>query len=179
MIRLFDYLRLHQLKAQLEFDLTLARGLDYYTGAIIEVLAKDIDIGSVCGGGRYDDLTGIFGLDNVSGVGVSFGAERIYDVLDQLSLYPEEVTTGTRLLFVNFGEPEEKYILGILPQFREAGIASEIYPESAKLKKQMNYANQKNIPFVALVGEKELKNNVISLKDMDSGVQRCAILSDF
>jgi histidyl-tRNA synthetase len=172
MVQLFDYLGSLELHAQLEFDLTLARGLNYYTGAIIEVLAKDMDIGSVCGGGRYDDLTGIFGLENVSGVGVSFGADRIYDVLDQLKLYPEEVTTGTRLLFVNFGKEEEKYILGILPQFRAAGIAAEIYPESTKLKKQMNYANQKNIPYVALVGEKEIKDNVISLKDMDSGDQR-------
>jgi histidyl-tRNA synthetase len=172
MVRLFDCLGSLELHAQLEFDLRLARGLNYYTGAIIEVLAKDMDIGSVCGGGRYDDLTGIFGLDDVSGVGVSFGADRIYDVLDQLELYPEEVTTGTRLLFVNFGKGEEKYIIGILPQFREAGIATEIYPESAKLKKQSNYANQKNIPFVALVGEQEIKDNVISLKDMDSGDQR-------
>jgi histidyl-tRNA synthetase len=152
-------------------DLSLARGLNYYTGAIIEVLAKDVQIGSVCGGGRYDDLTGIFGMEDVSGVGVSFGADRIYDVLEQLELFPGDVTSATRIMFVNFGEAEAAHILGILPKFREAGISSELYPEAAKLKKQMNYANQKNIPFVALVGEDEMKNSQISLKDMGSGEQ--------
>ena len=172
MHRLFEYIGACNLKAEVELDLTLARGLNYYTGAIIEVLARDIDIGSICGGGRYDDLTGIFGLADISGVGVSFGADRIYDVLGQLDLYPEEVRTGTRLMFVNFGGPEEKYILGILTAFREAGIATEIYPDHAKLKKQMNYAHQKGIPFVALVGEKEMQKKIISLRDMGSGEQK-------
>ncbi len=172
MVRLFDYLESREMKAEIELDLTLARGLNYYTGAIIEVLAREVNIGSICGGGRYDDLTGIFGMENVSGVGVSFGADRIYDVLDHLDLYPEEVTTGTRLMFVNFGHAEEKYILGILPEFRDAGIASEIYHDSVKLKKQMIYANQKGIPFVALVGENELKGKVLTLRDMESGEQK-------
>ncbi|MFC2098609.1 histidine--tRNA ligase [Bacteroidota bacterium] len=172
MIRLFNYIETLKLTSQVEIDLTLARGLNYYTGAIIEVLAKDVSIGSVCGGGRYDDLTGIFGLQDVSGVGVSFGADRIYDVLDQLDLYPDEVKTGTQLFFVNFGEAEEKYILGILSEFRNAGISTEIYPDHTKLKKQMTYANQKGIPFVALVGENEIKNKVLSLKDMVSGEQK-------
>jgi len=171
MIRLFEYLGTYKFSGRIELDLTLARGLNYYTGAIIEVLSKEIKIGSICGGGRYDDLTGIFGLKDVSGVGVSFGADRIYDVLEQLDLYPDAVKTGTRLLFVNFGEAGEKHILDILPRFRNAGIATEIYPDYAKLKKQMNYANQKGIPFVALVGEKEINTNVLSLKDMNSGGQ--------
>jgi histidyl-tRNA synthetase len=172
MDRLFGYLGLVELKSKVELDLTLARGLNYYTGAIIEVLAENASIGSVCGGGRYDDLTGIFGLPDVSGVGVSFGADRIYDVLDQLDLYPEEVSTGTRLLFINFGEKEEEYILRLLPEFRNAGISTEIYPEGAKLKKQMSYANQKGIPWVALIGEQEMAGKVLSLKNMESGEQK-------
>ena len=172
MNHLFDYLESHGMKAQIELDLTLARGLNYYTGAIIEVLSPDVKIGSICGGGRYDDLTGIFGLENVSGVGVSFGADRIYDVLNQLDLFPEEVISGTRLLFINFGPYEEKHILGILAEFRDAGIATEIYPDSVKLKKQMTYANKKDIPFVALVGENEIKNKFLTLKDMESGDQK-------
>ncbi len=172
MEHLYDYLESQNLGTRIELDLTLARGLNYYTGAIIEVLARDLDIGSICGGGRYDDLTGIFGLENVSGIGVSFGADRIYDVMDQLNLFPVEVKTGTWLLFVNFGETEEKYILGILHYFRDAGIPSEIYPDPAKLKKQMSYANQKGIPYVALVGEKEIQGNILSLKDMESGQQK-------
>ncbi len=176
MERLFDYLEIREMKSGLELDLTLARGLNYYTGAIIEVLADEVKIGSICGGGRYDDLTGIFGLEDVSGVGVSFGADRIYDVLDQLELFPEEVSTGTRLLFINFGEKEENYILSILPGIRDADIPAEIYPDPAKLKKQMSYANQKGIPYVALVGEREMNNNVISLKDMTSGEQKeCSV----
>jgi histidyl-tRNA synthetase len=172
MVRLFDYLESCEMEARVEFDLALARGLDYYTGTIIEVLSTRINIGSICGGGRYDDLTGVFGLEDVSGVGISFGADRIYDVLDQLNLFPEEAVSGARLLFVNFGEAEEKYILGILPDFRDAGIPSEIYPDHAKLKKQMSYANQKGIPFVALVGEKEMAGKVLSLKDMETGEQK-------
>lgn len=172
MVRLFDYLESCEMEARVEFDLALARGLDYYTGTIIEVLSTRINIGSICGGGRYDDLTGVFGLEDVSGVGISFGADRIYDVLDQLNLFPEEAVSGARLLFVNFGEAEEKYILGILPDFRDAGIPSEIYPDHAKLKRQMSYANQKGIPFVALVGEKEMAGKVLSLKDMETGEQK-------
>ena len=171
MITLFKYLENQELKADLELDLTLARGLNYYTGAIIEVLSKDVQIGSVCGGGRYDDLTGIFGLEDVSGVGVSFGADRIYDVLHQLELFPKKVITGTRLLFINFGTTEEKYILTILSEFRKAGIETEIYPDQAKLKKQMIYANGKGIPYVALVGENEISNNVLTIKDMETGMQ--------
>jgi histidyl-tRNA synthetase len=172
MSHLFSYISRLKLKSEIELDLTLARGLNYYTGAIIEVLAEDIRIGSVCGGGRYDDLTGEFCMPDVSGVGVSFGADRIYDVLDQLDLYPEEVKTGTQLLFVNFGESEEIYILSILSKFRDAGISSEIYPEHAKLKKQMTYANQKGIAFVALVGENEISKEILTLKDMESGDQK-------
>jgi len=176
MVNLFNYLTIPDIKSRVELDLTLARGLNYYTGAIIEVQSDEVKIGSICGGGRYDDLTGIFGLENVSGVGVSFGADRIYDVLDQLELFPEEISTGTRLLFTNFGEKEERYILGILSRFRDAGIGSEIYPDHAKLKKQMSYANQKFIPYVALVGEEEINKNVISLKDMVTGEQReCSV----
>ena len=172
MIRLFEYLDNRDLKASVELDLTLARGLNYYTGAIIEVLSTDVNIGSVCGGGRYDDLTGIFGLEDVSGVGVSFGADRIYDVLHQLGLFPEKVITGTRVLFINFGTAEEKYILSILPEFREAGIETEIYPDQAKLKKQMSYANVKGIPFVALVGENEIIKNILTIRDMETGMQK-------
>ncbi len=172
MIRLFDYLQGQALKANVGLDLTLARGLNYYTGAIIEVLANDVKIGSVCGGGRYDDLTGIFGLEDVSGVGVSFGADRIYDVLHQLGMFPKKVITGTRVLFINFGPAEEKYILTVLPDFRKAGIETEIYPDQAKLKKQMSYANGKGIPFVALVGENEISKNIITIKDMETGMQK-------
>ncbi len=172
MTRLFEYLELLDLKAQVELDLRLARGLNYYTGAIIEVLASEMKIGSLCGGGRYDDLTGIFGLEDVSGVGISFGADRIYDVLDQMKLYPEEVTTGTRLMFVNFGEAEQRYILKILPYFRSAGIPAEIYPESSKLHKQMSYADKNSIPFVALIGENEIRANTIKIRDMGSGKEQ-------
>ncbi len=172
MITLFGYLESHNLKASVELDLTLARGLDYYTGAIIEVLSTDVQIGSVCGGGRYDDLTGVFGLEGVPGVGVSFGADRIYDVLQQLDLFPKEVIMGTRILFINFGTAEEKYILSLLPAFRNAGIETEIYPDQARLKKQMGYANGKGIPFVALVGEHEMNKNLLTIRDMETGRQQ-------
>ena len=172
MIRLFEYLNSQDMKASVDLDLTLARGLNYYTGAIIEVLSNDMEIGSVCGGGRYDDLTGIFGLPDVSGVGVSFGADRIYDVLNQLGLFPKKVIRGTRILFINFGTAEEKYMLKILPEFRKAGIETEIYPDQAKLKKQMSYANVKGIPFVALVGENEISKSVLTIKDMETGMQK-------
>ena len=171
MATLFEYLDSQKLKAGVELDLTLARGLNYYTGAIIEVLSTDVPIGSICGGGRYDDLTGIFGLPDVSGVGVSFGADRIYDVLQQLDLFPKEVITGTRVLFINFGKDEEKYIMKVLPSFRKAGIETEIYPDQAKLKKQMSYANGKGIPFVILVGAEEISQNMLTVKDMESGKQ--------
>ena len=135
--------------ADLEFDLTLARGLNYYTGSILEVKSAEVSIGSICGGGRYDDLTGIFGLEGVSGVGISFGADRIYDVLNQLERFPERATLDTTLLFVNFGETEVKHIIPILGSLRKSGIATELYPEQAKMKKQMTYANSREIPFVA------------------------------
>jgi histidyl-tRNA synthetase len=171
MTRLFNYLDDVSLKADVKLDISLARGLNYYTGIIIEVLSADAEIGSICGGGRYDDLAGIFGLEHVSGIGISFGADRIFDVLQHLNLFPEEVTTGTRLLFINFGKAEEKFILSVLPEFRKAGIETEIYPDPAKLKKQMTYANNKSIPYVALVGENELDKKVLTLRNMQSGEQ--------
>ena len=171
MMNLLDYLDSLDLRSDVKLDLSLARGLNYYTGAIIEVLSTDIEIGSICGGGRYDDLAGVFGLENVSGVGVSFGADRIFDVMDQLNLFPDEAITGTRLLFINFGRTEGKYILSILPEFRKAGIETELYPDPVKLKKQMNYANSKAIPFVALLGENEMQRKVLTLKNMQSGEQ--------
>ena len=158
-------------KSEVELDLTLARGLNYYTGAIFEVKALDVQIGSISGGGRYDYLTGVFGMDGMSGVGISFGADRIYDVLNQLDLYPKEAVNGTQLLFVNFGEAEAAYVLPVLMQAREAGIRAEIYPDSAKMKKQMGYANSKNIPFVALVGETEMNEGKVTLKNMTTGEQ--------
>ena len=158
-------------KSEVELDLTLARGLNYYTGAIFEVKALDVQIGSISGGGRYDNLTGVFGMDGMSGVGISFGADRIYDVLNQLDLYPKEAVNGTQLLFVNFGEAEAAYVLPVLMQAREAGIRAEIYPDSAKMKKQMGYANSKNIPFVALVGETEMNEGKLTLKNMTTGEQ--------
>ena len=158
-------------KSEVELDLTLARGLNYYTGAIFEVKVLDVQIGSISGGGRYDNLTGVFGMDGMSGVGISFGADRIYDVLNQLDLYPKEAVNGTQLLFVNFGEAEAAYVLPVLMQAREAGIRAEIYPDSAKMKKQMGYANSKNIPFVALVGETEMNEGKVTLKNMTTGEQ--------
>lgn len=168
---LFAYLGRMELKTEVELDLTLARGLNYYTGAIIEVKTRDMEMGSICGGGRYDDLTGIFGLPGVSGVGVSFGAERIYDVLEHLNLFPQESPEITRVLFVNFGEKEEAYCLPVLAKLRKAGVNSEIFPEGAKMKKQMNYANKKEIPFVVLAGESEMAEQKFTLKNMQSGEQ--------
>ena len=164
--------------AQLEFDLTLARGLNYYTGCIFEVKAMDVEIGSITGGGRYDNLTGIFGMPGISGVGISFGADRIYDVLNQLDLYPQEVTTATQLLFVNFGDAETDYCLPILAQVRAAGIRAEVYPDAVKVKKQMQYANAKGIPFVAMAGETEMQQGKITLKDMATGEQACIDASE-
>ena len=160
-----------ELSSSIEFDLTLARGLNYYTGAIFEVVAKDVKIGSICGGGRYDDLTGIFGLPGVSGVGVSFGADRIYDVMLELNLFPAETSATTQVLFVNFGEKEQKYCLPLVSKLRNAGINAELFPDQAKMKKQMSYANNKNIPFVVLVGENEMNSGTLTLKDMSSGEQ--------
>lgn len=159
-------------RSQLDLDLTLARGLSYYTGAIIEVKALDVQIGSITGGGRYDNLTGIFGMPGVSGVGISFGADRIFDVLNQLDLYPKDSIQNTQLLFVNFGEKEEAHILPLIRKFRQANIATEIYPESAKMKKQMTYADNNKIPFVAIIGENEINEGKITLKNMASGEQK-------
>ncbi len=159
------------LRAELELDLTLARGLNYYTGAIFEVKALDVQIGSITGGGRYDNLTGVFGMEGVSGVGISFGADRIYDVLNQLDLYPKDALQTTQLLFVNFGSQEETYLLPIVAKVRAAGIRTELYPESCKMKKQMSYADAKKIPFVAIVGETEMAEGKINLKNMLTGEQ--------
>ena len=160
------------LEADIELDLTLARGLNYYTGAIFEVKSKDVQIGSITGGGRYDDLTGIFGLQGVSGVGISFGADRIYDVMTQLNLFPEDVTATTQVLFVNFGEKEQLYCLPILSDLRSAGITCEMYPDADKIKKQMNYANRKGVKFVAIIGENEMINGMVTIKNMVTGEQK-------
>lgn len=159
------------LENELQLDLTLARGLNYYTGAIFEVKALDVQIGSITGGGRYDNLTGIFGMPGLSGVGISFGADRIFDVLNALDLYPENAMTGTKLLFINFGDKETAYCLPIIQKTRACGIASEIYPDAVKMKKQMNYANSNGIPYVALAGENEIKEGKITLKNMITGEQ--------
>jgi histidyl-tRNA synthetase len=161
-----------QLNAELEVDLTLARGLNYYTGTIFEVKALDVQIGSITGGGRYDNLTGVFGMDGVSGVGISFGADRIFDVLNQLNLYPADSLQTTQLLFVNFGEKETDYLLPLVAKVRAAGIRTELYPESAKMKKQMGYADTKKIPFVAIVGETEINEGKVNLKNMLTGEQK-------
>ena len=158
-------------RAKVEFDVTLARGLNYYTGAIFEVAANDVKMGSICGGGRYDDLTGIFGLKDVSGVGVSFGADRIYDVLNELELFPTEVDNNLELLFINFGDVEELHCLSLVKQAREAGISCELYPSSAKMKKQMKYANDIGVKNIALVGQNEIDEDCVQLKDMHSGEQ--------
>jgi histidyl-tRNA synthetase len=155
----------------LELDITLARGLNYYTGAIFEVKAKGVQMGSICGGGRYDDLTGIFGLKGVSGVGISFGADRIYDVMAELEVFPLNAMQSTKLLFANFGEKEEVHCMQLLRAVRDAGINAEIYPEAAKMKKQFKYADDKQIAYVAIVGEEELQTGTISLKHMQSGEQ--------
>jgi histidyl-tRNA synthetase len=167
-----------QIQTPIELDLTLARGLNYYTGAIFEVKALDVQIGSITGGGRYDNLTGVFGMEGVSGVGISFGADRIYDVLNQLELYPETSTEQTQILFVSFGEKELMFCLPWINDLRNSGINTEIYPEPAKMKKQMSYADNKRIPFVAIVGETEMQANKVMLKDMKSGVQELVSLSE-
>lgn len=170
------------LNNQVELDLTLARGLNYYTGAIFEVKALDVQIGSITGGGRYDNLTGIFGMPGLSGVGISFGADRIFDVLNQLDLYPKESVGATQVLFVNFGEAETRYCLPVVADLRKAGIRTEMFPDAVKLKKQMSYANTKNIPFVAIVGETEMQDNTVMVKDMTTGTQTAVdkdTLADF
>lgn len=168
---LFKYVKSGSLSTSVELDLTLARGLNYYTGAIFEVKANDVQIGSVTGGGRYDDLTGIFGLPDISGVGISFGADRIYDVMEQLDLFPIDQTISTKVLFVNFGPVEEQYCLPLLETIRKAGIPAEIYPSADKMKKQMNYANKKGVKYVILAGESEIASDEVTLKNMVSGEQ--------
>jgi histidyl-tRNA synthetase len=160
------------INSDVELDLTLARGLNYYTGAIFEVKALDVTIGSISGGGRYDNLTGVFGMDGTSGVGISFGADRIYDVMNQLNLYPEDSIINTQVLFVNFGAKEAAHSLGIIAQLRKNNISAELYPEAGKMKKQMGYANSHNIPYVAIIGESEMESNLVTLKDMNSGEQK-------
>lgn len=168
---ILDALEKTGLDNEIELDLTLARGLNYYTGAIFEVKALDTPMGSITGGGRYDNLTGIFGMPGLSGVGISFGADRIYDVLNELDLYPKEAVNTTQLLFINFGEKETAYCLPSVTKARKAGIRTEMYPDSAKMKKQMGYANAKNIPFVALAGENEINEGKLTLKNMATGEQ--------
>ena len=168
---ILDTLKNSGLNNEIQLDLTLARGLNYYTGAIFEVKALDVQIGSITGGGRYDNLTGIFGMPGLSGVGISFGADRIFDVLNQLDLYPKEAVNGTQLLFINFGEKETAYCLPIAAKARQAGIRTEVFPDGAKMKKQMSYANAKQIPFVALAGENEINEGKVTLKNMVTGEQ--------
>lgn len=160
------------LNNEIQLDLTLARGLNYYTGAIFEVKALDVQIGSITGGGRYDNLTGIFGMPGLSGVGISFGADRIYDVLNTLDLYPKDSINATQLLFINFGEKETAYCLPLVTKARQAGIRTEMFPDAAKMKKQMNYANAKQIPFVVLAGENEMNEGKVTLKNMITGEQQ-------
>ena len=171
MREIFGYVEQLGIKLAVELDLSLARGLNYYTGAIFEVKANDFAIGSICGGGRYDDLTGIFGLPNTSGVGISFGADRIYDVMVGLELFPEEVNFSTKVMFINLGEAEQMASLSIIRQLRDKGVACEIYPEAAKMKKQMEYANRRMIPFVVIIGGNELAEQKATIKNMKSGEQ--------
>ena len=174
-----DKLKAMGLKNEIQLDLTLARGLNYYTGAIFEVKALDTPMGSITGGGRYDNLTGIFGMPGLSGVGISFGADRIYDVLNTLDLYPKESITGTQVLFINFGEKETEYCLPIVAKARENGIRTEIYPDTSKMKKQMSYANAKQIPYVVLAGENEMEQGKITLKNMITGEQQLVTPDEF
>ena len=166
------------LNNQIQLDLTLARGLNYYTGAIFEVKALDTPMGSISGGGRYDNLTGIFGMPGLSGVGISFGVDRIYDVLDALDLYPKDSLQTSRVLFINFGEKETAYCLPVVAQVRQAGIRAELFPDAAKMKKQMTYANAKHIPFVVLAGESEMAEGKVTLKDMETGEQTLLTTED-
>jgi histidyl-tRNA synthetase len=175
---ILDTLKSLGLKNEIQLDLTLARGLNYYTGAIFEVKALDVQIGSITGGGRYDNLTGIFGMPGISGVGISFGVDRIFDVLNALDCYPKDATNGTQLLFINFGEKETAYCLPAVAKAREAGIRTEIFPDSTKMKKQMSYANAKQIPFVALAGENEMAAGKLTLKNMESGEQSLVTIDE-
>ncbi len=168
---LFGHIAAAGIGCRVELDLTLARGLNYYTGAIFEVKALDVSIGSICGGGRYDNLTGIFGMADVSGVGISFGADRIYDVLTELDRFPADLSQAARIMFINFGPAEQAVCVSIASQLRKAGIATLIYPEAAKMKKQMDYANRQGVPFVAFVGENEMRDNTVTLKNMTDGTQ--------
>lgn len=168
---MFDHLKMLNIEAKVEFDQSLARGLNYYTGAIIEVVANDVNIGSICGGGRYDNLTGIFGLPNVSGVGISFGADRIYDVMNDLNAFPEQSQISTELMIVNFGEKESLHSLKVLEEIQKSGIKAELYPDSVKVQKQMKYANQKSISYVLLIGEEEIKTGNYTFKNMKTGDQ--------
>ena len=168
---ILDVLKQIELKNEIQLDLTLARGLNYYTGAIFEVKALGVEIGSITGGGRYDNLTGIFGMPNLSGVGFSFGADRIYDVLNTLDLYPKESISDTQLLFINFGDKETSYVLPFVAKARQANIRTEIFPDTAKMKKQMAYANAKHIPFVVLAGDNEIEQGKVTLKNMNTGEQ--------
>ena len=168
---LFGYIAAAGLKCEVELDLTLARGLNYYTGAIFEVKAKDVTIGSICGGGRYDNLTGIFGMPDVSGVGISFGADRIYDVLTELDAFPADLSQSAQLLFINFGPAEQAACIRVAARLRAEGVATLIYPEAAKMKKQMDFANRKQIPFVAFIGENEMRDGTVTLKNMSNGSQ--------
>jgi histidyl-tRNA synthetase len=177
-VQVLNYLNADPVSSKVELDLTLARGLNYYTGAIIEVKSEEVSIGSVCGGGRYDNLTGIFGLDDVSGVGISFGADRIYDVLLQLDRFPSSAEKHTELLFVNIGTMEVEYILPILSKLRSKGLNAELYPDEVKLKKQMSYADQCKIPFVAKVGESEIKAGKVDIKNMLSGEQNLVAVEE-
>ena len=175
---ILDTLKNSGLKNEIQLDLTLARGLNYYTGAIFEVKALDVQIGSITGGGRYDNLTGIFGMPGISGVGISFGVDRIFDVLNALEAYPKNAVVGTQLLFINFGEQETAYCLPAVAKAREAGIRTEIYPDSSKMKKQMSYANAKQIPFVALAGENEMAEGKLTLKNMMTGEQQLVAIEE-
>ncbi len=175
---ILDTLKTLGLKNEIQLDLTLARGLNYYTGAIFEVKALDVQIGSITGGGRYDNLTGIFGMPGISGVGISFGVDRIFDVLNALDCYPKDATNGTQLLFINFGDKETAYCLPAVAKAREAGIRTEIFPDSTKMKKQMSYANAKQIPFVALAGENEMAEGKLTLKNMESGEQSLVTINE-
>ena len=168
---LFGYIAAAGLKCEVELDLTLARGLNYYTGAIFEVKAKDVTIGSICGGGRYDNLTGIFGMPDVSGVGISFGADRIYDVRTELDAFPADLSQSAQLLFINFGPAEQAACIRVAARLRAEGVATLIYPEAAKMKKQMDFANRKQIPFVAFIGENEMRDGTVTLKNMTDGSQ--------
>ena len=177
---IFDKIETLNLKnSTLKFDVSLARGLNYYTGSIFEVKSNDVEIGSIAGGGRYDDLTSIFGLDNVSGVGISFGIDRIFLVMDELNLFPKDIDISSRVLFVNFGEVESEFCLSLVKKLRDNNINSELYPSAEKIKKQMNYANNKGVQYVVMVGEDEMKSGKLSIKNMQTGDQEKMNISEF